>query len=160
MSEGLPVPGQGPPSSVWSHMAFVMSKRLSAMADARSSISEESIPVGVYHDAKGFFTALDPVLQDAPLGEQFSSGARSIYMLALEALGVYSPAVERMGGRQSPDRGENKPTLRRFAELLAGLEEPHEFDDDEVRTATELVCFFKELHQMGSQQRYVDATEG
>ena len=130
------------------------------MASAGTSISEKSIPGGILRDARRFFAILDPVLQDAPLGEQFSSRARSTYMLALEALGVYSPAVERMGGRQSPDRGENKPTLRRFAELLAGLEEPHEFDDDEVRTATELVCFFEELHQMGSQQRYVDATEG
>jgi hypothetical protein len=142
MSDTLSIDVVGP--SYWTYMATVMADCLE-----RISISQEvlpnSIPSGVYRDAKSFFGL---VMQSA--GKDLPENPPA----SLNAYVIAAYAVKESSDEEPKTLESLAELLEDYSTLLNRLDRPGELNEHEVNTAKDLQQFFRELAQAGEAEIY------
>lgn len=144
MSMTIPVGVVGP--SYWGYMAREMSNHLESVVHSKSI--QGNVPRGVYYSALEFFKLVVPVVShQVPENPPASMNA---YMIAADV-------VRNSPGDRGIKRNDLGDRLRGYLDLVKRLDSPGTLNDEEVKRAQGLKCFFSKLAQKGETSAYEEA---
>ena len=139
MSQTISVGVVGP--SYWSYMATVMAECLEKIIQVKR-IESGDLPKGVYNDAHRFFSL---VLQAAgnTLPENPPASINA-YVIAADAVRSFQSAPQT--------RQELEKCLEHYLRFTDGMQQLHDLNKEEVKTAEGLRKFFLWLQQQGEAE--------
>jgi hypothetical protein len=130
--------------SHWSCMAEKLATGLARIV-SQQRIEQNSIPSGVYTDAKEFFKLVREALQTG-LSENPQASIKAFAIAAEVYRTVYSDAL--------PPREDVKKSLEEYARFALSLSEVRELKPQELELAKSLQKFLEQLHHDGESEAY------
>jgi hypothetical protein len=130
--------------SHWSYMAGVLSERLEKAID-HGVIEPNTIPRGVHRDAQEFFRLILQAFGGVP--PENPPASMNAFVIASDVMRGFSA-----GKRETLQ--ELKQRFSRFADIVNGLSDAREIEENELPLLRDLQKFFCRLHEEGESEAY------